>query len=173
MRALIILIAVLWVGSAAAEPPGKLGIYTCTKETCPLVFTAPKCPDAGKDICEMQIHIEPGYTVRYHGVDVRCLDTMEAAMRAMEPWLKEHPSKRPQSSGGSNIYYGDLVYHCTKDTCPWVFIDPPESLEEKLARVAREHAREQEQAGQKIVDEALELYAYAQWTEAKACWSKP
>jgi ABC-type phosphate transport system ATPase subunit len=67
------------------------------------------------------------------------------------------------------------MFRCPKEYCPWAYQPlPSESLEDKLARVEREHAREQEQAGQKIVDEALERYAYDLWNQVKQqCLKQP
>ena len=49
-------------------------------------------------VCEVTLHIEPGWRVIYEGRSVSCLSTMEAAMEAMD-WHVEHlvhPSRDPE-----------------------------------------------------------------------------
>lgn len=83
--AVFVVLLGLWAGTGLASHESSS--YTCdAKWGCneTFTFTTHPCPEAGPEVCEITIHIEPGYTVLYQGRSLSCLDKMEAAMRAME-----------------------------------------------------------------------------------------
>ena len=147
---LILVALLLWASEVRAEEPVK--IHTPTG--CFQVF------DRSGVYKWMEVDCVGGTASAYPFP--RCLDTMEAAMRAMDEFVtltRPHENENPWGLTGIMRCDSTIPSHCSPDQ--WL---DEEILDIERRRLILKAQREWDQR---------KAQAVAQWKEAKACWRKP
>lgn len=184
---LLILIGVLWAGTAGAEPSDKNTVWGGLLGNGQLIELDKPCNigDAALTNRDRLIHCHGYGWTETQMMPTACEQKMQAAMEAMEERVTKNEESEWTVIGDRTgtitwdhmQFYDDMTpkHHYTPDTrtAEERLEDEFKALKKRKVELAEQRVREAKEKIEREERKAKKLKADQLWTEAKACWRTP